>query len=231
MIDNEYTVIIVLIGFFIIVYIIFSNKNNRKYKVYKTKNYDIKKSIDIKEKKISNPQKNNIDISIINTVKKNNLKEEVLFAEKKQKQMTLSLGFEKESQYIIVNSIAKKFYTIRDIYNFMDDKNIFLNENGFFNKYHIYKHNRCIKYSITNVSNPGYLDKDKIGNLKIKGLSFIMQLPINIDPMIAFNEMMSDAKIFIKKYGGELYDSERKPLSKKTLKNLKKTLEIYKNEY
>ena len=48
MIDNEYTVIIVLIGFFIIVYIIFSNKNNRKYKVYKTKNYDIKKSIDIK---------------------------------------------------------------------------------------------------------------------------------------------------------------------------------------
>ena len=73
MIDNEYTVIIVLIGFFIIVYIIFSNKNNRKYKVYKTKNYDIKKSIDIKEKKISNPQKNNIDISIINTAKQNNL--------------------------------------------------------------------------------------------------------------------------------------------------------------
>ena len=230
MIDNEYTVIIVLIGFFIIVYIIFSNKNNRKYKVYKTINYDIKKSINIKETKISNPQKNNIEISILNTERKNS-KAEVLFSKKKQKQMTLSLGFEKESQYIIVNSIAKKFYTIKDIYNFMDDKNIFLNENGFFDKYHIYKHNRCVKFSITNVSNPGYLDKDKIGNLKIKGLSFIMKLPIKIDPMVTFNEMMNDAKIFIKKYGGELYDLDRKPLSKKTLKNLKKTVEIYKNDH
>lgn len=231
MIDNEYTVIIILIGFFIIVYVVFSNKNNRKYKVYKTKNYDIKKSIDIKEKKISSLQKNNFNINIIKTVKKNNLKEEVLFAEKKQKQMTLALGSEEEKQYIIINSITKKFYTIKDIYNFMDDKNIFLNESGFFDKYHIYKHNRCIKYSITNISNPGYLDKDKIVNLKIKGLSFIMQLPINIDPVITFDEMVSDAKIFVKKYGGELYDQEKKPLTKKTLINLKKTVEIYKNEY
>ena len=57
MYDNKYSVIIVLIGLFIIVYIIFSSKNNRKYKVYKTKNYDIKKSINIKENIIADPKK------------------------------------------------------------------------------------------------------------------------------------------------------------------------------
>ena len=136
MYDNKYSVIIVLIGLFIIVYIIFSSKNNRKYKVYKTKNYDIKKSINIKENIITDPKKN-IEISILGKKNKNNQKEEILFSEKKQKQMSLSLGFEKEKKYIVVNSISEKYYTIKDIYNFMDNKNIFLNDIGFFNKYHI----------------------------------------------------------------------------------------------
>ena len=32
---NEFRIIIILLGFFIILYILISNKNNRKYKVYK----------------------------------------------------------------------------------------------------------------------------------------------------------------------------------------------------
>ena len=230
MYDNEYSIIIVLIGFFIIVYIIFSNKNNRKYKVYKTKNYDIKKSINIKENIITGSKKN-IEISILDTKNKNNQIEKILFSEKKQKQMSLSLGFEEEKKYIVVNSIAEKYYTIKDIYDYMDNKNIFLNDIGFFNKYHIYKHTKCIKYSVTNIANPGFLDKDKVGNLKIKGLSFIMQLPMKIDPMNTFNEMIGDAKLFRKKYGGKIYDSDKELLSKKTIKNLKNIVEIYKNEY
>ena len=230
MYDNKYSVIIVLIGFFIIVYIIFSSKNNRKYKVYKTKNYDIKKSINIKENKITDSKKN-IEISILDTKNKNNQTDKILFPEKKQKQMSLSLGFEEEKKYIVVNSIAEKYYTIKDIYDFMDNKNIFLNDIGFFNKYHINKHTKCIKYSVTNIANPGFLDKDKLGNLKIKGLSFIMQLPMKIDPMDSFNEMMSDVKLFRKKYGGKIYDSNKELLSKKTIKNLKNIVEIYKNEY
>ena len=230
MYDNEYSIIIVLIGFFIIVYIIFSNKNNRKYKVYKTKNYDIKKSINIKENIITGSKKN-IEISILDTKNKNNQIEKILFYEKKQKQMSLSLGFEEEKKYIVVNSIAEKYYTIKDIYDYMDNKNIFLNDIGFFNKYHIYKHTKCIKYSVTNIANPGFLDKDKVGNLKIKGLSFIMQLPMKIDPMNTFNEMIGDAKLFRKKYGGKIYDSDKELLSKKTIKNLKNIVEIYKNEY
>ena len=230
MYDNEYSIIIVLIGFFIIVYIIFSSKNNRKYKVYKTKNYDIKKSISIKENIITDPKKN-IEISILDKKNKNNQKEEILFSEKKQKQMSLSLGFEEEKKYIVVNSIAEKYYTIKDIYDYMDNKNIFLNDIGFFNKYHIYKHTKCIKYSVTNIANPGFLDKEKVGNFKIKGLSFIMQLPMKIDPMNTFNEMIGDAKLFRKKYGGKIYDSNKELFSKKNIKNLKNIVEIYKNEY
>ena len=105
MYDNEYSVIIVLIGLFIIVYIIFSSKNNRKYKVYKTKNYDIKKSIYIKENKIPIPNKN-IEISISNAKSKSKQKKEILFSEKKQKQMSLALGFEEEKNYIIINLIS-----------------------------------------------------------------------------------------------------------------------------
>ena len=230
MYDNEYSIIIVLIGFFIIVYIIFSNKNNRKYKVYKTKNYDIKKSINIKEN-ITTGSKKNIEISILDTKNKNNQIEKILFPEKKQIQMSLSLGFEEEKKYIVVNSIAEKYYTIKDIYDYMDNKNIFLNDIGFFNKYHIYKHTKCIKYSVTNIANPGFLDKEKVGNFKIKGLSFIMQLPMKIDPMNTFNEMIGDAKLFRKKYGGKIYDSNKELLSKKNIKNLKNIVEIYKNEY
>ena len=230
MYDNKYSVIIVLIGFFIIFYIIFSSKNNRKYKVYKTKNYDIKKSINIKENIITDSKKN-LKISILDTKSKNKKIEEILFPEKKQKQMSLSLGFEEEKKFIVINSISEKYYTIKDIYNFMDNKNIFLNDIGFFNKYHIYKHTRCIKYSVTNIANPGFLDKDKVGSLKIKGLSFFIQLPMKIDPMDSFNEMMIDVKLFRKKYGGKLYDSNKDLLSKKTIKNLKNIVEIYKNEY
>ena len=45
---NEFRIIIILVGFFIILYIFISNKNNRKYKVYKTKRHDFEKSITIK---------------------------------------------------------------------------------------------------------------------------------------------------------------------------------------
>ena len=231
MYDNEYSVIIVLIGFIIIVYFIFSNKNNRKYPVYKTKNYDIKKSININANMDSVATKN-ISISVSNNNNNNNnLREEDLKSKKIQKQMSLPLNSNKEKTYIIINSIAKKYYTVKDIYTFMDKKNIFMNDFGYFNKYHVDRHTRIIKYSVVNVTNPGYLDKEKIDSLKIKGLSFFMQLPIETNPMETFNEMIGDAKLFTKKYDGILYDSKKILLSNKIIKNLKKSVETYNNEY
>ena len=47
MYENEFRVIILLIGILVIFYILFISKDKRKYKVYKTKNYDIKSSINI----------------------------------------------------------------------------------------------------------------------------------------------------------------------------------------
>ena len=58
MYDNEFRLIILLLGFFIILYIVFSTKNNRKYKVYKTRNYDIKKPIEIRSDKRRDLSKN-----------------------------------------------------------------------------------------------------------------------------------------------------------------------------
>ena len=63
MYDNEFRLIILLLGFFIILYIVFSSKNNRKYKVYKTRNYDIKKPIEIRSDKQRDLSKN-INISL-----------------------------------------------------------------------------------------------------------------------------------------------------------------------
>ena len=96
MYDSELRLIILSIGFLIIVYIIFSNKSNRKYKVYKTKNYDIKKPIDIRSSNKSYPEKN-VKIQLTSETKHNNLKKEILITSEKPKQMSLPLGENKKN--------------------------------------------------------------------------------------------------------------------------------------
>ena len=63
MYDNEFRIIILLFGFLILIYIFFISKSNRKYKVYKTKNYDIKKPINILSNGLEQKKVNNIEIS------------------------------------------------------------------------------------------------------------------------------------------------------------------------
>jgi len=75
--DNEFRIIILLFGFLILIYIFFISRNNRKYKVYKTKNYDVKKTIDITANSQPNVEFKNIDLTILNgheTIKINLLK-------------------------------------------------------------------------------------------------------------------------------------------------------------
>ena len=60
---NEFRIIIILVGFFIILYILISNKNNRKYKVYKTKRHDFEKSITIKTNN-KKKSRDKLDISL-----------------------------------------------------------------------------------------------------------------------------------------------------------------------
>ena len=227
--DNEFRLIILLAGFFIIFYIVFINKSNRKYKVYKTKNYDIKKPIEIRSHKEVNSNKN-IDISLRSSIN-NNISQEIPLPNNKPRQMSLSLGANDTKSILIIYSIAKNHYNIKDIYDYMDKKSIFINDLGFYEKYYADDRLRCIKYSITNIVNPGYLDKDRIESSRLAGIAFFMQLPMIIDPVKVFNEMHTDAKEFSKKYKGSLYDSSKVKLNSKIIKNLKNTANSYKNEY
>tara|TARA_X000000368_G_scaffold105123_1_gene81432 strand:+ start:554 stop:1243 length:690 start_codon:yes stop_codon:yes gene_type:complete len=227
--DNEFRLIILLVGFFIIFYIVFINKSNRKYKVYKTKNYDIKKPIEIRSHKEVNSNKN-IDISLRSSIN-NNKSQEISLSSNKPRQMSLSLGINDTKSLLVIYSIAKNHYNIKDIYDYMDKKSIFINDLGFYEKHYADDRLRCIKYSITNIVNPGYLDKDRIESSRLAGIAFFMQLPMIIDPVKVFNEMHTDAKEFSKKYKGSLYDSSKVKLNSKIIKNLKNTVNSYKNEY
>ena len=230
MYDNEFRVIIILIGLFIIFYIFFISKNNRKYKVYKTKNYDIKKNIEIKTNNKSDIS-SNININLKTENKNQSSVKDIKVSTNKPKQMSLSLGANEEKKLIIINSIAKKYYNVKDIYFFMEENNIFINNSGYYEKFHINKHERFLKYSVTNISSPGYLNKENLTSPKIKGLSFFIQLPVKADSLNVFNEMVNDAKIFSKSYKGNLYNSDKELLSNKILKNLKNIAKSYKDEY
>ena len=230
MYDNEFRVIIILIGLFIIFYIFFISKNNRKYKVYKTKNYDIKKNIEIKTNNKSDIN-SNININLKTKNKNQSSVKDIKVSTNKPRQMSLSLGANEEKKLIIIHSIAKKYYNVKDIYFFMEENNIFINNSGYYEKFHINKHERFLKYSVTNISSPGYLNKENLTSPKIKGLSFFIQLPVKADSLNVFNEMVNDAKIFSKSYKGNLYNSDKELLSNKILKNLKNIAKSYKDEY
>ena len=124
MYDNEFRLVILLVGFFIIFYIVFINKSNRKYKVYKTKNYDIKKPIEIRSHKEINPNKN-IDISLRSSINNNKANQEIPLSNTKPRQMSLSLGANETKSLLVIYSIAKNHYNIKDIYDYMDKKSIF----------------------------------------------------------------------------------------------------------
>ena len=230
MYDNEFRIIILLFGFLILIYIFFISRNNRKYKVYKTKNYDVKKTIDITANSQPHVEFKNIDIS----TKKEYFpekKKEIVISGMKPKQLNLPLADKYIGEIIVVHSVAQKFYKISDIYNFMDDNNIFLNANGFFEKHHVDSQLRCKKYSVANISKPGFLEKEKLHSSKIQGLSFFIQLPTKIDPLKVLIEMINDAKIFTKKYKGTIFDVNHKKLDGNKIKNMKNFLDSYRNEY
>ena len=223
---NEFRIIILLIGFLIILYFFISNKNSRKYKVYKTRRHDIEKSITIKT---NNKNKINESIDInLKTKNKNTYQKKIIeLSASRPKQMLLSLGENEEKQFIILHSIAKNFYNIKDIYEFMDEHEIFMNNNGYFNKIFNDNHIRCVKYSIINSVSPGLLDIEKIKEYKISGLSFFMQLPMNIDSLNVFNEMINDAKLFSSKYKGKLYNKDKILIDNKIIKNLRNIAKSY----
>ncbi len=220
MYDNYFRIILLIVGILIIIFIIYSSKNKRKYKVYKTKNYDIKKTIDIKTKEDSSNKKEiNINLKSTKAIKNN-----ISIRTNKAKQMVLSFEPNQEKKCIIIHSIAKNYFNMKEIYEFMNKNDFFLNDNGYFDKLYSDKYTSHIKFSVLNSQNPGYLDKDKLINPRIKGLSFFMQLPTTLDPLENFNEMIKDARSFSKKYKGVLIDSNKKIINNKIINQLKNSI-------
>ncbi len=230
MYDNYFRIILLITGILIIIFIIFSSKNKRKYKVYKTKNYDIKKTIDIKTNE-NLKNKKEININLQSTKSTNDTESKISLTANKSKQMVLSFEPNEEKNYIIIHSVAKNYFNIKEIYEFMNKKDFFLNDNGYYDKLYSDKYTSHIKFSVINSQDPGYLDKDRLSNPRIKGLSFFMQLPMNLDPIETFNEMVKDAKSFSKKYKGVLIDSNKKIINNKITNQLKNSITIYQNEF
>ena len=185
MYDNYFRIILLITGILIIIFIIFSSKNKRKYKVYKTKNYDIKKTIDIKTNE-NLKNKKEININLQSTKSTNDTESKISLTANKSKQMVLSFEPNEEKNYIIIHSVAKNYFNIKEIYEFMNKKDFILNDNGYYDKLYSDKYTSHIKFSVINSQDPGYLDKDRLSNPRIKGLSFFMQLPMNLDPKISF---------------------------------------------
>ena len=117
MYDNEFRLIILLLGFFIILYIVFLSKNNRKYKVYKTRNYDIKKPIEIRSDKQRDLGKN-VNISLKSSTQTKKAKNNISLSTAKPRQMSLSLGTNENKSLLIIYSIAENYYKIKDIYEY-----------------------------------------------------------------------------------------------------------------
>ncbi len=225
MYENNYSIVILFIGIVIILYLVFFGRTSRKYKVYKTKNHDIKNSINIitSNKDEINILKN-INIDVKSNKEINKFNKEIFISTKKPKQMSLLLSTSQKETFIIINSKANNYYNIKDINIFMDDNDFFMNDYGYYDKFYSSKHTRCNKYSVTNMLEPGYLDKNKLDNYRIKGLSFFIRLPLEIEPMNVFLEMISDAKLISNKFNGKLYDSNQALLNTEIINNMKKII-------
>ena len=230
MYENEFRVIILLTGILVIFYILFISKDKRKYKVYKTKNYDIKSPINIvTNKKIVT--KKNIDISFGSKEISNNTRHQIKISASKPRQIPLALGPNHEKKLIIVSSVANNNYKIKDIQEFMEKNGFIMNSGGFYDKFYAEKHTSHLKYSVTNIINPGYLDESRLKNTRIKGICFFMQLPTSADPLDVFNEMISDARIFTNKNKGILYNANKIILNNKLIKDLRTVVMSYRDEY
>ncbi len=228
--ENDLRVLLLLIGIVFILYIFFSSKNKKKYKVYKTRNHIDINLITVNTSTIDSENFKKIYIDINTKTDFQIINKDIPKILSKPIQMKLPLVLNQEKRLIIINSLAKNYYNINQIYDFMEERSIIMNDIGYFEKFHLDKYKSFLKYSITNILNPGFLDKNKLKYLRIKGLSFFMQIPMILEPLSVFNEMLVDVKKFSKRNNGFLFDVHNSKLTNIMVKNFKKIVISYKNE-
>ena len=168
-----------------------SNKDNNKIEPTFAQDQNIYESSEIIDKQVLS-NKENINIEI------------------QQEKNTIVL----ESEYIVtirMVAIDDSEYSGEEIVGKLRENGMIHEEPGIFNYY--YGSNKIRVFSAANLHEPGIFDMNQLENLKVKGISFFMSLPLKTNEINAFDEMMSVLKKIKSSLKGELLDDTGSSLS------------------
>ena len=168
-----------------------SNKDNNKIEPTFAQDQNIYESSEIIDKQVLS-NKENINIEI------------------QQEKNTIVL----ESEYIVtirMVAIDDSEYSGEEIVGKLRENGMIHEEPGIFNYY--YGSNKIRVFSAANLHEPGIFDMTQLENLKVKGISFFMSLPLKTNEINAFDEMMSVLKRIKSSLKGELLDDTGSSLS------------------
>ena len=168
-----------------------SNKDSNKIEPTFAQDHNIYVSDEIIDKQdLSNKENTNIEIQ--------------------QEKNTIVL----ESEYIVtirMVAIDHSEYSGEKIVGTLKENGMIHEEPGIFNYY--YGSNKIRVFSAANLHEPGIFDMNQLENLKVKGISFFMSLPLKTNEINAFDEMMSVLKRIKSSLKGELLDDTGSSLS------------------
>jgi len=119
-----------------------------------------------------------------------------------------------EAEYIVtirMVAIDDCEYSGKEIVDTLKESGMIHEEPGIFNYY--YGSNKIKVFSAANLHEPGIFDMNQLENLKVKGISFFMSLPLKTNEINAFDEMMSVLKKIKSSLKGELLDDNGSSLS------------------
>jgi len=119
-----------------------------------------------------------------------------------------------EAEYIVtirMVAIDDYEYSGKEIVDTLKESGMLHEEPGIFNYY--YGSNKIKVFSAANLHEPGIFDMNQLENLKVKGISFFMSLPLKTNEINAFDEMMSVLKKIKSSLKGELLDDNGSSLS------------------
>ena len=118
-----------------------------------------------------------------------------------------------EAEYIVtirMVAIDDYEYSGKEIVDTLKESGMLHEEPGIFN---YYGSNKIKVFSAANLHEPGIFDMNQLENLKVKGISFFMSLPLKTNEINAFDEMMSVLKKIKSSLKGELLDDNGSSLS------------------
>jgi len=218
--ELEYTYVLSIISLVIVFFVIIYTYNTYDYRI---SNKDYSKVKSIKNKIFSKRKKNNQKNASIsfNTHKKSRK----LISNDKKKALRppqFKINFNQDEKDIIyIFSKANEKYTIAELEKFFNKNNYFINSMGVYEKIDPNNSKKGRMYLVTDMNEPGYLEKKRTFKKDINGLCFILKLPVNICPSTAFEIMINDARTISKKYNGNVLNENMILLSKEDEESIK----------